>query len=589
MFNMKYIHHLLLSGLAAIVLLAGCSKEERTVTLGVKIDYNTDISKVYLDGNTPCWHNGDSVFINDDAIYTVTAAMGSNAQITGVIESEDGYRAIFPARLVQVRNLTSTNQVRINLPEEQEYELVGDKQLVNVPMGAYSETTTLTFHNLCSVLKVQLSNHTDEEVTFDRVVVHAENSYLSGSAIATVNGDANDVITMNSEGGDVSHDVTLFVEGRLPVPARETREVYIVCPPFDDDEVTISIHTLTHYASITYSDVSLGSNTINTVDLPFEELDEEYEGSIGGRFTINSNGDQICFSKGNLQWSPYDYHYTIDGMMPGTWRFAEHQYDFVGSPSQGSGYYSQGTVVGSDNAFIIYNDLVEDRWESTYNVWFDLFGWGTSGYYLCYPWLYHDNRGSTLIDHGEDYPYDDYGWDRDIAGTYYDWGVYNAISNGFDYPGMWRTLTVDEWVYLMQYRPDADHKRATSYIALPNGTFVTGMVLLPDRFTLPGGCSFGYEIGYSASDWEKMEAAGAVFLPAAGLRMPAEDDGIILEGFGRVLCYYTSTIYSTYYSDYISRSCMATFMTTMESPLTLESYYFNASLGCSVRLVRDVE
>ena len=58
------------------------------------------------------------------------------------------------------------------------------------------------------------------------------------------------------------------------------------------------------------------------------------EGALSGRFTINANGDQIVFSQGNLQYK--------DGT---GWRFAEHQWDFVGA------------------------------WNTS--DWVDLFGWGT--------------------------------------------------------------------------------------------------------------------------------------------------------------------------------------------------------------------
>lgn len=33
----------------------------------------------------------------------------------------------------------------------------------------------------------------------------------------------------------------------------------------------------------------------------------------------------------------------------------------------------------------------------------------------------------------------------------YDWGVYNAISNGGNVPGLWRTLTREEWLYLLEH------------------------------------------------------------------------------------------------------------------------------------------
>ena len=52
------------------------------------------------------------------------------------------------------------------------------------------------------------------------------------------------------------------------------------------------------------------------------------EGALNGRFTINANGDQVIFSQGNLQYQASTQ----------TWRFAEHQYDFVGDSEEGNVY-----------------------------------------------------------------------------------------------------------------------------------------------------------------------------------------------------------------------------------------------------------
>ncbi|MBR3981031.1 MAG: hypothetical protein IKJ98_07725 [Bacteroidales bacterium] len=201
-------------------------------------------------------------------------------------------------------------------------------------------------------------------------------------------------------------------------------------------------------------------------------------GAIKAAFSI-SDSKQIYFSQGNLQYQA----------STGTWRFAEHQYD----------------IIGSDNSNI----------SSSYSGWIDLFGWGTSGW----------NSGanayqpySTSTSDSDYYPGGDY--TNNLTGSYAnaDWGVYNKISNGGNAAGMWRTLTNSEWDYVISNRTDARYLRG---MAIVNG--VNGLILLPDNWTLPTGVTFTYgEDGwsqntYSASDWSKMEANGAVFLPATGV------------------------------------------------------------------------
>ncbi len=97
--------------------------------------------------------------------------------------------------------------------------------------------------------------------------------------------------------------------------------------------------------------------------------------------------------------------------------------------------------------------------------------------------------------------------------------MYNAISNGGNHAGMWRTLTNVEWAYLFGggSRP-SKWGRATI-----DGRY-KGFILLPDEWTAPDGISFtparsGFNSNvYTMEQWERMEAAGAIFLPAAGFR-----------------------------------------------------------------------
>ena len=108
---------------------------------------------------------------------------------------------------------------------------------------------------------------------------------------------------------------------------------------------------------------------------------------------------------------------------------------------------------------------------------------------------------------------------------------------------------------------------------------VNGLILLPDNWTLPTGVTFTYGEGswsqntYSASDWSKMEANGAVFLPAAGYR-----DGTDVGGVGSNGYYWSSSAYDDNYAY-----C-----------LYFDGSYVDAGndyrdFGQSVRLVRGVE
>ena len=223
-------------------------------------------------------------------------------------------------------------------------------------------------------------------------------------------------------------------------------------------------------------------------------------GAIKGLFTVSdkeegTNTYQIYFSKGNLQ-----YQASTD-----TWQFAEHQWDYI----------------GSDNSNI----------SSTYSGWIDLFGWGTSGYHNnndsynvnYYPW----SNSTSSVNNG----YNSYGYgpsmdqpDQALVRTsaQYDWGVHNPISNGGNQVGQWKTMTRYAWKYIFETRSTPSDIR----YAKAKVNDVNGVILLPDDWssetyslsnTNSGGASFSSNI-ISASQWNTLEQAGAVFLPAAEYR-----------------------------------------------------------------------
>lgn len=255
------------------------------------------------------------------------------------------------------------------------------------------------------------------------------------------------------------------------------------------------------------------------------------EGAINARYTI-ADGVTVVFAKGNLQYQASSH----------SWRFANRQYDVIG-----------------------YNNGLAD---TTYSGWIDLFGWGTSGEGDLMPY--------TLSDTSDRYAYGMF----DIGGTQYDWGLHNPISNGGNRVGEWRTMTLKEWTYLMKYRTSAQMKKAFATIENVgvDGADMHGLMFLPDKWELPEGCTFQYGVKegfstnvYSADQWNKMEGAGAIFLPAAG-----ERDGVTVSLVGDYGCYWTTsgyTLESAYELYFLSSG--------------YDFYPTNRATGHSIRLVME--
>jgi hypothetical protein len=232
----------------------------------------------------------------------------------------------------------------------------------------------------------------------------------------------------------------------------------------------------------------------------------EPEGFINGKFSVSPD-QKVYFSKGNLQ-----YQASTD-----KWRFAEHQYDYIGSSNSSISEYSSG--------------------------WIDLFGWGTSNFAHganCYqPW-------STSQNHNDYLAYGSTNNDLFALTGLADWGM-NAISNGGNETRRWRTLTKNEWTYLLQSRSTSSGLRyAKAQVAGKNG-----IILLPDNwsnstYTIQNAntdnTSYDSNV-ISSSNWNTLQVAGAVFLPAAGSRAGTSVSGVDASGY-----YWSSSCYNASYA-----------------------------------------
>ena len=245
--------------------------------------------------------------------------------------------------------------------------------------------------------------------------------------------------------------------------------------------------------------VTIGSNVGAISESPYTYPEQYPEGAIRGKFSVSAT-KTVYFSKGNLQYQA----------STNTWRFSENQYDYIGNAA--------GNTAPS----------------SSQEAWIDLFNWGTSGYNHganCYqPW-------STNTNYGDYYAYGSSTKNLYDDSGKADWG-YNAISNGGNTENSgWRTLTKDEWAYLINTR-SGGYRYAKGTIHSNNG-----FIIFPDGFTLPDGISIsdpnttvaGYT-SYSDADWTTLEACGCVFLPATGMR-----HGTTVSEYGSVGNYWSST------------------------------------------------
>ena len=275
-------------------------------------------------------------------------------------------------------------------------------------------------------------------------------------------------------------------------------------------------------------------DTVYIHDTVYVETDcgEDTPSAGIGTFSVSAD-KQVTFSKGNLQ-----YTQSTD-----TWSFASVQWEVIGTDNVSGGSVSSGEYGDSKEGTALADKV-------------DLFGWSTSA----------TNFGVSTSTNEDDY-----------SGSFVDWGT-NQI--GADAPNTWRTLTYDEWRYVVFNRPNASSLKGVAQV-----NSVNGLILLPDNWTCPTGVTFksGFHSRYgadyyaayqtfTADQWSKLEAAGAVFLPAAGRRDGSDVYHVQSYGF-----YWSATEGNSGGASYLRFYSYEAYMGSI-----------NRDDGQSVRLVKDL-
>ncbi len=545
--------------LTIVLIFASCKKED---TLGNGTQFRATMegctaAKTALNGTAIEWVSGDQIAVYGTAgcgIYSATPQTPATVAVFDNVSGETGngpFRAYYPATL-------TTDGVNITLPATQTYV---EGSINEFPMYAESGDNQLAFKNLCGVLKLHL---TKANTSISTIHITAA-SEINGTFSIDFNGGAPELSHVS--GGSSTITLTCataqnITDGKdfyiyLPAGSYSGLEINImdadgkVCTKISKSTTTVNV-ARSQYTIISFSDNDLLFLT---------------PGALTGLFSVSAT-KQVRFSRGSLQYTTEGTHdVATGGSGVGTWRFAENQFDIVGDNITGT-VYKDGVKCN--------NQLKS----STYTGWIDIFGFATSGWCGCMPWAttsdvsYYRPNGSSSAS---------------LTGSYAngDWGVYNAISNGGDEPGLWRTLTASELRYLLTQRPNATAKRGTGDIL-----GIGGLIILPDDFILPEGLSFTSQLpssndwsnnNYTVSEWRRMEAAGAVFLPS--MSYSDWDGGVYYyggaEGLAHWMAHYrTSTSYSSNIA-YVMR-----FNSNTIEPDFSWSWKHH---GMTVRLVQDYE
>ena len=454
---------LLLAGISTIV---SCTKDDEQPVEGKTYHMTVTASKggdnakaLTVDGNTisATWAVGETV-----TVYNVT----KGAALTGTLSAQSS-----GDNTTLKGDLTGTIEV-------------GDELLLKFCSPDYSmQDGTLAYiasHCDYAEATVTVASVDDGVITASGNAAFENKQAIVKFSLMDTNGTA-----INATALSVSVGGTIYAA----VPASATNELYVALPGISGKQVTLSAKVGGQWYNRTQPSVTFVNGQYYTVAAKLKQ-----KGMLPGTFSV-SDSKKVHFSQGNLQA-------TYDGSS-WTWTFAANQYNFIGNAAG-------NTKVTATSPYISGEGTV------------DLFGWvgcsstfdGVAQYGI---------TSSTATNNINGYG------NNSTENLKFDWGTL-AIRNGGNTSNCgWHTLTGGnddsaEWKYLFNSR-----STSTSYAKAHLFCTTYGVILFPDNYTHPTGVAAPTGVNatgntswnantYTDVEWAKMEAAGAVFLPAAGSR-----------------------------------------------------------------------
>ena len=539
--------------LSTILVLASCSENklselseenQQNQNISSPVNFNITVDKMGTKALKTSWATGDVIYIMFRDIKTKYLTITYNGS-TWTAQAYDGTNAATTFDVADFSPVTWKISTAVHFP-------------VAVDASLNSETGVLTFQKDGDDVKTYYLWQTGADYTLDGANVNLTLSLQKPFNtvmfhIPGIQGNVDDYkLYITKESDNLDYSTWRSINSGNP-----SYEDIINAAVDGFQGVADADGAL--FAAFVFNGIGLGEaqNYTFTVKSPVQQY------TISGSLTLNAGYQYSLPALNDAKWAlgfrEYFHPFSVSStktvyISPGnlqyqastdTWRFAEHQWDYVGNAAG-------NTTTGDDRA--------------TQADWIDLFAWGTSGYddpssdhdVYYHPW---DNTESSNYGPGNVSGFKISGDNLTGDLTKYDWGVYNAIGA---YPaGTWRTLTADEWQWLLTPKtgdpdPGTNCRTSSTVNGVENARYakasvngINGLIIFPDSYTHPGGVTppsgintedAAYTVNtYTAADWSAIQAAGAIFLPAAGYRYWNKGSDYRINGNNTYGRYWTRT------------------------------------------------
>lgn len=483
-------------------------------------------TKASIDGSTAAfsWNTGDQIAVYageykisnglEDTYNGTNAAKFAFSGDNAVTEANRADFAVFPASLVwngtSIRTNSATNHtassLTLTLPDSYTLAQVQDDVSPCPMIAANTENGSLSFKHLCALLRITVYNipKSTSYLAFD----FNGNKVQGVFTLSSVNPGSTSIETVATTGTD---DI-IRVTGMSLTQWTDSLVVNLPLPTGTYTTVTVTAYNSSDQVVLTMTRPIKVSSDWKPTRLSSRKIDAALPAFCVSYISESSTYNRhVAFAPSNLIYTPNTK----------TWAFHAHPYDIC-------------------EAYPGAHHTESSRYTAEGDKPIDLFGWGTSGYDQFTSGSYGSavQPYSTSLDASQ-YGPTDASQNLVMSFANGDWGINAGSLGGYS---NWRTPTMTEWGYVRNLAFD---KRKTnciyarallSYVTSSGNSnlHINGVFLFPDHWDsslngtqiVPNGGFFNEvkseKTWVTQAEYERMIAAGAVFLPYTGTRTANE-------------------------------------------------------------------
>ena len=344
---------------ATLLVVAGCKKDDNkdNNANGEKMTFTSNLgggAKTAITGKDMIWTDGDQIIINGETFDSEIFNEGKLAKFTGNVV-EPVYQAFYPIGIYKGEN-------NYELPATQTRD--GNTLSGVNPMYARSTSTSLDFHNICALVKLDLTG----TGIVTRIVAAADQPLSGAFSIA---GDETNGYYAQLDSKDAAATVTLDCSNSVvQLNATTPTTFYMALPQGDFTNLTFTVENdkgMTAIAKqLALCPLQAGHLSNEVAQVAFVPA-----GALTGVFSVSAT-KKVHFSKGNLYYdgsalnfeaNQYATPSSFDASHVSHFTWSDNIASAVSTSNSGNNLFcDENHKVSVDGGDAIYYALSKDEW-----------------------------------------------------------------------------------------------------------------------------------------------------------------------------------------------------------------------------------